>query len=93
MLSQLSKVIPPEVAVFGEVPWSNYTVMQIVDSAYGGASGLEHQSSHVDVLAPNFVGLYQFNIVVPQVADGDYQINITVGGVKVPQTIFLTVHK
>jgi predicted metalloprotease with PDZ domain len=30
--------------------------MQIVDSAYGGASGLEHQNSHVDVLAPSFVG-------------------------------------
>jgi predicted metalloprotease with PDZ domain len=55
-LSQLSKVIPPEIAVFGEAPWANYTVMQIVDTAYGGASGLEHQSSHVDVLAPGFVG-------------------------------------
>jgi uncharacterized protein (TIGR03437 family) len=44
-------------------------------------------------LAPNFVGLYQFNITVPNVADGDYQINITVGSVKVPQTMFLTVHK
>ena len=30
--------------------------MQIVDSSYGGASGLEHQSSHVDVLAPSYVG-------------------------------------
>ena len=56
VLSQLSKVIPPEVAVFGEAPWSNYTVMQIVDSAFAGASGLEHQNSHVDILAPNFVG-------------------------------------
>jgi uncharacterized protein (TIGR03437 family) len=44
-------------------------------------------------LAPGFVGLYQFNITVPNVADGDYQINITVGSVKVPQTMFLTVHK
>jgi len=44
-------------------------------------------------LGPNFVGLYQFNITVPNVADGDYQINVTVGGVKVPQTMFLTVHK
>lgn len=56
VLSQLSKVIPPEVAVFGEVPWSSYTVMQIVDTAFGGASGLEHQNSHVDVLAPNVIG-------------------------------------
>jgi predicted metalloprotease with PDZ domain len=53
---QLRKVIPAEVAVFGEAPWDNYTVMQIVDSTYGGASGLEHQSSHVDVLAPTYVG-------------------------------------
>jgi predicted metalloprotease with PDZ domain len=53
---QLKRVIPVESAVFGETPWENYTVMQIVDSAYGGASGLEHQSSHVDVLAPSYVG-------------------------------------
>lgn len=53
---QLRKVIPQEIAVFGEAPWENYTVMQIVDSTYGGASGLEHQSSHVDVLAPAYVG-------------------------------------
>jgi len=53
---QIKKVIPPEVAVFGEVPWDTYTVMQVVDSAYAGASGLEHQSSHVDVLAPSYVG-------------------------------------
>jgi predicted metalloprotease with PDZ domain len=30
--------------------------MEIVDSSYAGASGLEHQSSHVDVLAPSYVG-------------------------------------
>ncbi len=53
---QLKKVIPPEIAVFGEAPWANYTIMQIVDSTFGGASGLEHQSSHVDVLAPSYVG-------------------------------------
>jgi predicted metalloprotease with PDZ domain len=53
---QLRKVIPPEIAVFGETPWENYTIMQIVDTSYGGASGLEHQSSHVDVLAPSYVG-------------------------------------
>ena len=42
--------------MFGEAPWENYTIMQIVDSSFGGASGLEHQSSHVDVLAPSYVG-------------------------------------
>ncbi len=56
VLAQLAKVIPPQIAVFGEAPWDSYTVMQIVDSAFGGASGLEHQNSHVDVLSPGFVG-------------------------------------
>jgi len=53
---QIKRVIPPQIAVFGETPWENYTVMQIVDSAYGGASGLEHQNSHVDIFAPAYVG-------------------------------------
>ena len=53
---QLKRVIPAEVAVFGEAPWENYTVMQIADSSYQGASGLEHQSSHVDVVTPLAIG-------------------------------------
>jgi len=52
---QLKKAVPTEVAVFGETPWDSYTVFQIVDSAYQGASGLEHQSSHVDVMSPLYV--------------------------------------
>src|ERR1041385_8173918 len=44
-------------------------------------------------LAPGFVGLYQFNITVPDVADGDYQIHVALGGVAVQQTMFLTVHR
>ena len=54
--NQLERVIPPETKVFGETPWPNYTVFEIVDSTFAGASGLEHQSSHVDVLAPQYVG-------------------------------------
>lgn len=53
---QLRRVIPVEVAVFGEAPWSTYTVMQIADSSYRGASGLEHANSHVDVLTPAAIG-------------------------------------
>ncbi|MDB4915681.1 MAG: hypothetical protein JWM95_3325 [Gemmatimonadetes bacterium] len=54
--SQLKRLIPVEVNVFGEAPWANYTVMQIADSTYQGASGLEHQSSHVDVVSPQAIG-------------------------------------
>jgi len=52
----LKRVIPVEVKVFGEVPWTTYSVMQISDPSYGGGSGLEHQNSHVDVLGPGMVG-------------------------------------
>ena len=52
----LKRMIPAEVKVFGEVPWTTYSVMQILDPSYGGGSGLEHQNSHVDVLGPGMVG-------------------------------------
>lgn len=53
---QLERVIPPEALVFGEVPWDSYTLIQIADSTYPGASGLEHSASHVDVVSPMAIG-------------------------------------
>ncbi|HUQ98012.1 MAG TPA: PDZ domain-containing protein [Gemmatimonadaceae bacterium] len=52
----LKRIIPAEVKVFGEVPWTTYSILQIVDPSYSGGSGLEHQNSHVDVLGPGMVG-------------------------------------
>jgi predicted metalloprotease with PDZ domain len=54
----LKQVIPPEVKVFGEAPWRDYSVMQITDSTYppGSGAGLEHQSSHVDIVSPALAG-------------------------------------
>jgi predicted metalloprotease with PDZ domain len=52
----LNRVVPPQVRVFGEVPWTTYSILQIVDSAQPGGSGLEHQNSHVDILNPDMVG-------------------------------------
>lgn len=43
-------------------------------------------------MAGSFVGLYEFYITVPSLANGDYQINVTQNGVAVPQTMYLTVH-
>lgn len=43
-----------------------------------------------DGLAPNFVGLYQFNIQVPAVSSGDQPLNVDVGGVSTNQTLFIT---
>src|ERR1051326_4928284 len=41
-------------------------------------------------LAPGFVGLYQFNIMVPNISSGDHQLHVTVGGTTVNQTLFIT---
>jgi uncharacterized protein (TIGR03437 family) len=44
-------------------------------------------------LAGNFVGLYEFYIVVPSgLPNADYEIFVTSNGNPVPQTMFLTVH-
>jgi uncharacterized protein (TIGR03437 family) len=43
-------------------------------------------------LAPNAVGLYQFNVVVPDV-DGDQPVAVKVGGAAILQTGWLTVRK
>jgi uncharacterized protein (TIGR03437 family) len=42
-------------------------------------------------LAPNFVGLFQFNVTVPNVGAGDMPLNIDVGGVTVNQNCYITV--
>ena len=51
---QLKRVIPVQVLVFGEVPWPSYTIIQIADPTFPGASGLEHADSHVDIVSPAF---------------------------------------
>jgi uncharacterized protein (TIGR03437 family) len=43
-------------------------------------------------LAPGFVDLYQFNITVPTLANGDYPITVKVGGTAIAQKMSLTVH-
>jgi uncharacterized protein (TIGR03437 family) len=42
-------------------------------------------------LAPGFVGLYQFNIQVPNVLPGDYPLALTVNGSAVAQNVFITI--
>jgi uncharacterized protein (TIGR03437 family) len=45
-------------------------------------------------LAPNFVGLYQFNVVVPAVPDNNLvPLTFTLGGVAGTQTLFTAVHQ
>lgn len=44
-------------------------------------------------IIPGTAGEHLFQIVVPNVADGDYPITMRVGSTLVPQTVYLTVHK
>lgn len=45
-------------------------------------------------LAPNFVGLYQFNVVVPAVANNDLEpISFSVNGTPISQTLYTAVHQ
>ena len=53
---QIKRSIPPQVLVFGDVPWDTYTVMHITDSTAQGMSGLEHANSHVDISVPRGIG-------------------------------------
>lgn len=56
VLQTLRRLVPAQAAVFGEIPWRTYTVLQIADSSYGGISGLEHANSHVDITTPLAIG-------------------------------------
>jgi uncharacterized protein (TIGR03437 family) len=44
-----------------------------------------------DGLTPGFVGLYQFNVRVPNVGSGDVPLNVSFGGTTVNQSLFITV--
>jgi predicted metalloprotease with PDZ domain len=53
---QIGKMIPPQAAVFQEVPWDSYTNLLIFEPRYGGGSALEHANSHVGIYNPQFIG-------------------------------------
>jgi uncharacterized protein (TIGR03437 family) len=44
-----------------------------------------------DGLVPGFVGLYQFNLVVPKVGAGDMPLNVSVGAANLNQNLYITV--
>ena len=46
-----------------------------------------------DGLAPNYAGLYQFNVQVPVVADSDaVPLTFNLGGAPGGQTLYIAVH-
>jgi len=51
----LTRMVPPMVAVFGEMPVSSYTNLILFDSTMSGAAALEHQNSHLGIYSPFLV--------------------------------------
>jgi predicted metalloprotease with PDZ domain len=51
----LTRVVDPLVAVFGELPWSRYTVLQVVSPDFGGMAALEHAESELAIVGEPFV--------------------------------------
>ena len=79
---------------------ANIPAGQIVSAANQLTNTMQMQVNGVTAnlayfgLAPNFVGLYQFNMVVPTVPDNDaWPLTFTVGGIKNSQTLYLAVHQ
>ena len=58
---QIEAMVPPQAAVFGEIPWQTYTTLIVFDPDYPGGSALEHQNSHLAIYTPGFIG----NLVFP----------------------------
>ncbi|HJU73179.1 MAG TPA: PDZ domain-containing protein [Gemmatimonadaceae bacterium] len=57
------KFIPEMVKVFGDTPFDTYTTMIVFDTAYAGASALEHSNSHVGIYTPFIIG----NPILPSI--------------------------
>jgi predicted metalloprotease with PDZ domain len=53
---QVQRMIAPMTRVFGELPYEHYSILIVFDSAYAGASALEHQNSHVGIYTPFIIG-------------------------------------
>ncbi len=53
---QLRRMVPPIVQVWGDIPFGSYTILQVAHETFGGASGLEHANSHVNIVSPYAIG-------------------------------------
>jgi uncharacterized protein (TIGR03437 family) len=71
----------------GQIAVGQTTLATAVSVTIGGAAAAVGYSG----LAPGAVGLYQFNVTVPNVPNGDAALAITVGGTAIPQNLVIAV--
>jgi uncharacterized protein (TIGR03437 family) len=76
--------VTPAVAP-GQIPTGASSLAGLTIELGGRAVALEYGG-----LAPGLVGIYQFNLVVPEGLSGDVPLTVRVGGTSVNQMLFLT---
>jgi uncharacterized protein (TIGR03437 family) len=75
------------------IPGVKATGQEVLDAQVAVKFGTTPATVNRVALYPTFAGLYYLMVTVPDVPDGDYQINITVDGQPLQQQpFFLTVH-
>ena len=80
---------------FGQVnpainPGSITTVASDLGSSFRAQLGTATAVAEFKGLAPNFVGLYQFNLVVPNIQAADHEVTFEIDGVKTKSGVYLT---
>jgi hypothetical protein len=81
-------VTPSTIAYAGQIVSGTSTIPNFSIN-FGGLPGVLQYYG----LAPGFVGLYQFNIALPQMADSDLvPVTFSVAGTKGTQTLYTAVH-
>lgn len=53
---QVRSMMPPMTAVFGEMPWDDYTILLAFVDDFPGGSALEHSTSHLGIFNSRFIG-------------------------------------
>lgn len=51
----LTRATDALVRAFGEVPWRGYTVLEVIDSTFGGMSALEHAESELAIVGEPYL--------------------------------------
>lgn len=58
-----------------------------------GTADLPASSISYAGLTPGFIGLYQFNLLVPNLPDGDHPVEFRLNGELLPQTLFIRIRR
>jgi uncharacterized protein (TIGR03437 family) len=82
-------VSPSTVSDAGQIVGAVNTLSDPFTVSFGGTTAVPAYYG----LAPGYVGLYQFNIVVPQIANNDFvPLTFTLAGTAGSQTLYTAVH-